>query len=94
MEPQPHPQLLMLFIPYVSKRLSDPYHLDESTFIYESIEIVFSFWMIFFCVCVSKQKSPSLDATFADSLFWLFCLTMPHKKESRPFLSNAKLCPK
>ena len=75
---------ILRFNPLVTNGLSNPYHLDESTFILGASKF-FHFQFIF---QVSKQNSPRWDAAFcgvknAASHLGLFCLPMSHKKDAR-----------
>ena len=73
-----------VFNPYVTNRLSHPYHLDESTSILRVIKRIFSFSFHFQMKIMSANRIvPDGTPHYAASHLGLFCLPMSHKKDAR-----------
>ena len=68
----------------VTKELSHPYHLDESTFDLRGIRINFSFLFHFSMKIMSGNRiDPDVTLRFVVSHLGLFCLPLSHKKDAR-----------
>ena len=64
--------------------LSNPYHLDESIFIFRSVKRIFSFLFHVSMKIVSANRiAPDGTPRFAASHPGIFCLYMCHKKDTR-----------
>ena len=73
-----------MFKPLVTNGLSNPYHLDESTFILGAMGVVFHFYFIFLMKIIKANRiAPDGTPRFAASHLGLFCLPMSHKKDAR-----------
>ena len=70
--------------PLVTNGLSNPYHLDESTFILRDIRSNFSFAFHVSKKFMSANRiAPDGTLRFAASHLGLFCLPMSNKKDAR-----------
>ena len=68
----------------MTKGLSHPYHLDESTFILGGFRSDFSFLFHFSMkIKIANRIAPDGTPRFAASHLWLFCLPMSHKNDAR-----------
>ena len=70
--------------PYVTNGLPHCYYFDESTFIFRGSRANFSF-LFHFSMKIMKAKRIAPDGTplFSASHLRLFCLSVPHKKDTR-----------
>ena len=69
---------------------SQPYHLDESTFIFRDIRIDFSFLFLFSMKFMSANRiAPDGTPRFAVSHLGLFCLPVSQEKDARLIWVNA-----
>ena len=68
----------------MTNRVSHPYHLDESSFIYRGTRSYFSFLFLFSMkINIANRIGPDGTPPFAASHLGLFYLPMSHKKEAR-----------
>ena len=68
----------------MTNRLSHPYHLDESTFIFRGLRSKFSFLFHFSIKFIRANRiAPDGTPRFVASHLGLFYLPMHHKKDTR-----------
>ena len=73
-----------LYNPHMMNGLSHSYHLDESTFILRDIRSYFEFLTNFSMkFLLTNRIAPDGAPLAAVSHLGLFCLPMPHKKDTR-----------
>ena len=76
----------------MTKGLSHPYHLDESTFILRGFRSDFSFLFHFSMkIKIANRIAPDGTPRFAASHLGLFCLPLSHKKDARFIWLSIKL---
>ena len=80
------------FNPLATNGLSHPYHLDESTFVFRALRVVFHLCFIFRRkLSKANPIAPDGMPRFAASHLGLFCLPMSHKKHARLIWVNANV---
>ena len=74
--------------PLVTNVLSNPYYLDESTFILGTAGVIFQFSMKFMS---TNRKVSDGTPRFAATHLGLFCMHMSHKKDAKQQFSLYEL---
>ena len=76
----------------MTHRLSDPYQLDESTFVFRGIRSDFSFLFHFSMKFMKANRiTPDWTPPFAGSHLGLFCLPISHKMDVRLIDCHVKI---